>query len=339
MSHLNSQEKQTLVSIQLARYRFHLRAKTPVRLPAYASSTLRGVFGHALRQISCITGAPQCTGCGVITSCPYPRIFEPQKVPLRETGLTAQAKMLAPYAIETPFDGICDHQPGAPLSFDMVLVGDSITQLPLIIAAWRLAFSRGLGNGNGTAELSSVHHVRTEHDSAIIYNESSPIQQPHDSRISIPVFNSAEDVLLSIDTPLRIEHRGALVGAKDISTSIFLRHLIRRVTMQVNAQNGEAYSLETVRELNALADQVQDVTRQLNWHDWKRYSSRQKKEMTLGGLIGTWHLNKVPADLLPIIYLGQWLHAGKEISFGFGKYRWLNQPAIEDNNCTHPVCV
>lgn len=325
-------------SIQLARYRFHLRTKTPVRLPSYASSTLRGAFGHALRKISCLTSAPQCTGCGVISSCPYPRIFEPQKVPLRETGLAAQAKMLAPYAIETPFDGTCDHQPGTPLSFNMVLVGDSITQLPLIIAAWRLAFSRGVGNGNGTAELLAVQHVRTEQESAIIYNESSPTLRPHDSRISIPVFKDAKDVLLSIDTPLRIEQRGSLVGEMDISASIFLRHLIRRVTMQVHAQSAGTYSLEKVRELNALADLVQDGSRRLKWRDWKRYSSRQKQEMTLGGLIGVWHFNKVPADLLPIIYLGQWLHTGKEISFGFGKYRWLNQPTIEDNHRTRSVC-
>lgn len=325
-------------SIQLARYRLHLRSKTCVRLPPYAGSTLRGAFGHALRKLSCITGAQQCSGCGVINSCPYPRIFEPQKVPHRETGLAAQAKMLSPYVIETEFDSARDHQLGAHLSFDMVLVGDSIVQLPLIIAAWRLAFSSGVGNSNGTAELIAVEHAPTEQEPTTIYSESSPTLQRHDSHIAIPTFKTAENVHLSIDTPLRIEHRGALVGTRDISPGIFFRHLIRRVTLQVNAQNNETYSLERIRELNALADQIQDTTRQLNWRDWKRYSSRQKQEMTLGGLMGDWQLDQVPAELLPIIYLGQWLHVGKEISFGLGKYRWLNQPGITRKDFTHPAC-
>ena len=45
--------------------------------------------------------------------------------------------------------------------------------------------------------------------------------------------------------------------------------------------------------------------------------------MTLGGLVGHWQLQEVPEQLLPFIYLGQWLHVGKECAFGLGKYRWI----------------
>jgi hypothetical protein len=36
-------------SFPLARYRFEWQAATPIRLPDYAGSMLRGAFGHALR--------------------------------------------------------------------------------------------------------------------------------------------------------------------------------------------------------------------------------------------------------------------------------------------------
>src|SRR5690625_6948261 len=88
-----------IAPVQVARYRFHWRIKTPLQLPPYASSTLRGVFGRMLRQLACLTRANACRGCAMASACPYPQLFEPQTVPRPQGGQPA----LAPYAIETPF--------------------------------------------------------------------------------------------------------------------------------------------------------------------------------------------------------------------------------------------
>ena len=63
--------------------------------------------------------------------------------------------------------------------------------------------------------------------------------------------------------------------------------------------------------------------RDLRWHDWTRYSSRQQQEMTLGGVLGQWTLNgssETLTTLRPWLWLGQWLHAGKNATFGLGGY-------------------
>jgi CRISPR/Cas system endoribonuclease Cas6 (RAMP superfamily) len=61
----------------------------------------------------------------------------------------------------------------------------------------------------------------------------------------------------------------------------------------------------------------------LRWLDWTRYSSRQQQEMTLGGAVGTWRFT-APADTLaalwPWLWLGQWLHIGKNATMGMGGY-------------------
>lgn len=83
--------------------------------------------------------------------------------------------------------------------------------------------------------------------------------------------------------------------------------------------------MDRIRALNNLADDVED-DRRLVWQDWERYTSRQNQEMNLGGVVGRWYLKQVPAELLPFIYLGQWLHLGKETAFGLGKYQWTSEP-------------
>ncbi|HRM21993.1 MAG TPA: hypothetical protein PL031_05560 [Neisseria sp.] len=41
--------------LPIARYRFGFALESEMRLPEYAGSTLRGVFGHALRRLACMT--------------------------------------------------------------------------------------------------------------------------------------------------------------------------------------------------------------------------------------------------------------------------------------------
>jgi hypothetical protein len=42
--------------------------------------------------------------------------------------------------------------------------------------------------------------------------------------------------------------------------------------------------------------------------------------MILGGVVGDWRLAGDLAELLPWLWLGQWLHAGKETTMGMGMY-------------------
>jgi hypothetical protein len=42
--------------------------------------------------------------------------------------------------------------------------------------------------------------------------------------------------------------------------------------------------------------------------------------MTLGGLVGEWTLKGDLSPFIPYLFLGQWLHVGKNAVFGLGKY-------------------
>ena len=318
--------------LRLGRYRFHCKISTPVLLPPYAASTLRGVFGRSLRDLVCLTRASVCDGCRFLETCPYPMIFENQIVRNKSRKINTRMPSLANYAIETSFipsnytETSILYRTGEHFSFDMVLMTPEVlSQLSLIIAAWKQAIARGMGRGNGTATLGSVEHLQTERGSnSTVYDENHPRIRPHKAEVTVPQFTVSADVKLIFQTPLRIRQKGRLIKSQELTAGLFLRQLIRRVSLHICAQRNNAYTLEDIHQLNFMADQVASGDCKLEWFDWDRFSSRQHRRMTLGGLLGYLNLKNVPPDLLPFIYLGQWLHVGKESSFGFGKYKWIS---------------
>jgi len=149
-----------MTSFPLARYRLECEVRTPLRLPDYAGSTLRGAFGGALRAASCMTKQKLCDGCPLLATCPYAAIFE-TRPPAGGTTLQDFSQVPRPYVIEPPNWGARDYAPGEALAFHLVLAGRALEQLPLLL--WAFALARGVGKGEGTAELRIAEIARHGH--------------------------------------------------------------------------------------------------------------------------------------------------------------------------------
>ena len=142
-------------------------------------------------------------------------------------------------------------------------------------------------------------------------------------------------ISLHIHTPLRLQNKGKPLGVGQLTARVLLAALARRTALLMDfhapgtpAPGGHGSWGDAARHAIALADAatadgtLRD-TRDLHWFDWTRYSSRQQQEMTLGGVRGTWTLHAAPdvlAQLHPWLWLGQWLHVGKNATMGMGGY-------------------
>jgi hypothetical protein len=62
--------------LDISRYRLVLRAAELASLPAFLGSTLRGAFGHALKDAVCVMHHRNCDRCMVADRCLYPYLFE-----------------------------------------------------------------------------------------------------------------------------------------------------------------------------------------------------------------------------------------------------------------------
>ena len=299
-----------------ARLRFQAVVDTPLRLPDYAGSTLRGAFGGALRRIACMTHVPTCTGCPLLRTCPYAVVFE-SAPPAEGHSLQKFSEVPRPYVIEPPAWGAREWQPGETLEFSMVLLGRALEQAPLIVLAWQRALAQGIGPGDGRAQLLRVTQETATSEHRVFDTDDRNIQAPRIE--SVPPSTPPTTATLHFHTPLRLQANGHALGAERVNARRLILALARRISLLAEFHGHGAPGFDFA----ALAKDAEALTetRNLSWRDWSRRSSRQQQTMALGGLVGEWTLNGDLSRIWPFLQFGQTTHVGKEAVFGLGGYR------------------
>lgn len=297
----------------LARYRLCFQSREPLVLPLFSGSMLRGAFGHALRRICCISRQKQCDGCPLLAGCQYPLLFEPRL--LQHTS--GQPQPAPPYVLEPPaVQG--ELAAGEIWPVDVVLHGPALPHLSLIILAWMQAAVQGFGSQRVPAQLCQVQVEQpdTEAHWLTIWRHDQPFILPHaTTQTPPPPPPPAADVLrLHFTTPTRLLRQGQLVRVRELQAHDLLAALERRL-------HTLAPSLGISPPPPLTTQLVTLQPGQLRWMNWQRYSSRQQQEMNLGGFIGDVTLHGELTPLWPWLWLGQWLHVGKNSSFGLGRYQ------------------
>lgn len=304
--------------LPVARYRFTCVLDAPLRLPDYAGSMLRGVFGAALRRSSCMTGLSSCPACPLYRTCPYPALFE---TPPRETALRQQfSNVPNPYVIEPPPLGGGAVGGDVPLVFAMVLVGhETLRQLPLIVHAWQRALRHGLGRIRVTGRLQRVEWAGDGGQFESVFETPGSQVAGHAAALHMPPDLRATRLMLHIQTPLRLQHQGRPLGPEQLDLRTLALAAARRASLVLGLHAGSA-PLDNVEALLAEVQRLGDDRSALRWHDWTRYSSRQQQEMTLGGVVGEWVLEGAMTEFARLLWLCQWLHLGKNATMGMGGY-------------------
>ncbi len=302
--------------LPIARYRFRFSMEGDLILPEYAGSLLRGQFGDALRRIACLTGAKTCPGCPLLRTCPYPAIFD---TPVPEAQ---QAKRFSqvpnPYVIEPPAFGTRFIAAGDFLEFGLVLAGRALEQLPLIAFALDRAFARGLGRNRVPGCLHDIVW-RDEAGDVSVWDAAQRQLLPHEPRINVPKLDLCRKVRLDIATPMRLQVQGHPLGPAEVTPRKLLTAIMRRTALLLAIHAGRPGMADDAPVLARRAETLHDA-RDLKWREWTRFSSRQQAEMTLGGVVGTWEISGDLGPLAAWLWLGQWLHIGKNATMGMGHY-------------------
>lgn len=282
-------------SLPIARYRLGLRAETAIQFPAYAGSTWRGAFGHALRRVVCVTREPTCTACLLAQTCVYRQVFETpaHQEPLLEKVSTAPH----PYIMQPLATSGRQYAPGETFTLDLTLIGTGIGHLPYLIHALQQAGGRGIGKGDGRYVLETVEP------------QTLPTMPALPQRVTVRLL-----------TPLRLLQNGTPIRAGRFTFQLFITTVMRRISL-LHAYHAGVVLEADFKALSQQAAGVSLAAAALQWYEWSRYSNRQQTKVPMDGLLGSFEV--AGEELAPFwewLWLGQWVHAGKGAVMGMGEY-------------------
>jgi hypothetical protein len=306
-------------SMKTGNYSFHITLQDPAFLPFYKGSTFRGVLGHALKRIVCAQRQTSCEDCMLKTHCAYALVFETRHARPAPAGERI-SDAPHPMVIKPPLTPQQKFFKGDTLCCGLLLFGEINQHLPYFVYAFDQMGKLGIGSRvNGrrsrftlTAVTFGAESLYRQGRDKIILPDTLP-----DNTLSLIQTPPVNRLRLKLITPLRIAGREK--GPADLPFDVLIRSLIRRSTALLNTWGDGEPDLD----YPALAKKAADITtveNRLSWFDWKRYSARQDRKMFMGGLIGEITYTGDLTRFMPLLHMGQIVHAGKNTAFGLGQY-------------------
>ena len=296
---------------------FRCRLTAQARFSAYKGSMLRGTLGTYLKKTCCTIQRGECTECMLSTICMYPQLFLGKEV----SSKGHPGALTLPFCLVPGDTGKSLYEEGEEFSFTIRLFSYAGDYLPYFVHAFALAGQRGMGTG--TKEQKPGTFVIEDVCSGTEYlydKESQKIAFPKGEELELPAWRAGQEecmrLRLHLLTPCRFKEGNRL--SAQLSFRQYFDLVLRRIR-SLWGLNGTEVRFENFSDMLDSADAIRMAESNLYWHDWTRFSSRQKTYMQLGGLQGSVLYEGNLAPFLPFCELAEKIHIGKQTSFGLGQ--------------------
>ena len=297
--------------------------KIPFRAGFGMLALYRGALGAGLRRVACFTRREDCSGCEARGRCVYSYVFETPVPPNAHPLLAKYPFAPHPFVLKP----VLEDREKARHVVGITLFGRAVSYLSFFVHVFVHLGRDGLGEERRTFKLTSVLERRLDGTTRELYDPSRDrLDDPEGFRLSIPRLDAPPGgpgrVTVEFLTPYRFRDGGRYSDAVDARS--LSSHAARRVTELFEAhgeRNEQGYAVALVRDYLARVSSVRTEECDLKWSEIRRFSARQKKEMTLGGVTGSVTFEGDVAPLIPLLRAAEHLSIGKSTSFGFGQVR------------------
>jgi hypothetical protein len=314
-----------LVDLSLLPLQVTLRARGPLRLPEHWTSSLRGAFGAALKNLACVRRElPACPGCPHFSTCAYPALFEP-RAPAGATGFAGFRDPPRPYVFRAPA-GARQLRPHELLTWHAVLIGAAAGTLPYFVLAWRSIGEHGLGHGRERFDL-----LRVERTDA----RGLPLETLYS--LDDNCLRAPTALLTGTEFPEEPEGEAAAEGSltlRFLSPTALARggqpvrrpefpavwHAVQLRLSTLRLAHGAGRPAIDYRATLRAAEAVRLVHWEAAERSWHRYSQAQRQRVPMRGFVGEARYAGPVAPFLPALRLGSLVGVGDNCAFGQGAY-------------------
>jgi len=303
---------------RLVRCAFDLILTEGLELPPYKGFAFRGTMGHVLRSLACSIPGEECPVCPFRQTCAYGYLFEtvPDATVRQSRKYSSYPR---PYVMKPPLEEKRVYRRYDRLSFELVLIGRAIEHIPNLIATFDEIGRRGMRGETGRFIIDRVTTYGADRSESVIWNGGQftgnlNVVTWEDLSQGCP--QKSDTVTLTFHTPLLIEEKGRPLSAAP-EFAILVESLCRRASLLYDFHDSgdSAGCLEPVNT-SGISIQMSGV----HWQSLERITNRQQKKLSTGGLLGSVIYRGDLVQFLPLLRLGEFIHAGKSTTFGFGCY-------------------
>ena len=272
---------------------FVVETAVPLDLPL-PGSTLRGVFGHALRQVGCALGRVDCVDCELSPRCGVFGLFE--------TPSGAQDHV-HPWRLQA-------RTRGQRLEARLTLFGRGRWELPLVVRALEAAPAWGLGADRVACRLAGLSS-----DGRALHDGRRLVLPPSRPLATDPMPSGV--MTLHFRTPTRLKAAGRTVRAADVDAGTLLRAAARRLSLLATHWGEGPWSVDAAT-LDAWAGDIRVLERRLEDVSERRYSNRAQRSMPVEGFTGDLVLADVPAAAASLLRWSSVTGIGHGTTWGQG---------------------
>jgi hypothetical protein len=207
---------------------------------------------------------------------------------------------------------------GARIVVGLTLVGNAAQDIPAYLAALRFLFDP---ENRATPVKATITGVETcdysGNGTSIMEADGSSV----DDRVTVLSFQGLQQqgflpsgaITLRLVTPLRLLHEGRPLRL--LTFPQFIRPLMRRVSSLAYYYGGVEMTAD-FKWLARASDKVTSDATDLNWITAEKAASGIRWAGLTGRMVFRGDLN----DYQPFLLFGEFVHVGKEASFGLGRY-------------------
>ncbi|HID96100.1 MAG TPA: CRISPR system precrRNA processing endoribonuclease RAMP protein Cas6 [Candidatus Latescibacteria bacterium] len=188
-------------------------------------------------------------------------------------------------------------------------------------SGWPRSRDAGISSGRGKFLLHSVYALSQDGQESLVYSHEDEMVRNLDRSFTLADLSDTTPVTrctIEFLTPTRIRSEGSL--GSGVGFHSFFSRLLERIQALSLFHCGGPLDVDHLA-LKQKARSIQAEKSFLSFRDWTRYSSRQKTKMQLGGYKGQIIYSGDLAPFLPFLRMGQYVHVGKNTTFGLGQYR------------------
>lgn len=300
------------LELPITEYEFTYNAKDTIHFSQNSGSQWHSVLGKALRELCCYVPDNQCENCMFSSQCHYSGLFHGISTDLDPIQLGSNIP--TPHIIRISQTTSYQVRKDTNFTVKIVLVGNANQYLETLVRAMFIAGQAGFGKQRKKAQLIKVVEKIAEGNDKTLFDEVTPLKTVKPNKVKIP--RTPTHALLKFVTPYKPTGKSA--NKNHLEVDRFIMSIIRRLSLLQYFTTGKRLDGD-FKQLKKLTETV-PVETDFHWEK-NTHHTQQKTNYKHGWLGQTTFDLREHEQLWQFLYLGQWLHAGKNASMGFGQYQ------------------